>query len=107
MKSTNISEPGLRRDGFAITSCLLALFIMILPVEADMLFVLMGRSIGAGAVFAVGCFAVVATPFALSLRRRSLQPGVWANRGSLITAGVILALNILSVSSIFMNKLAH
>ncbi|HRH97399.1 MAG TPA: hypothetical protein PLB55_15775 [Prosthecobacter sp.] len=79
---------------------------MILPVEADMLFSLMRHSIGAGAAFAAGCFAVVATPFALSLRRRSLQPRVWANRGSLITAGVILALNIVSVSCIFINKLA-
>jgi hypothetical protein len=78
---------------------------MILPVEAGILYSLMQRSIGAGAAFAAGCFAVVATPFALSLRRRSLQPGLWANRGSLITAGVILALNVVSVSCIFINKL--
>ena len=108
MEPSTSKTPELRTDGFAVTSCWLALFIMILPVEADMLGALtFHNSIGASAAFAAGCFAVVATPFFLSLRRRSLQPGVWANRGSLITAGVILALNILVVSFLFINRLAR
>lgn len=107
MESSTSKAPELRTDGFAVTSSWLAVFIMILPVEADLLGALTFHNrVGASATFAAGCFAAVATPFILSLRRRFLQPGVWANRGSLITTGVILAFNILSVSCLF-NRLAR
>ena len=98
--------PARQRDGLAVTAFLLSLFLMVFPLQADMLdAALRGRRFFAAALVAVACFAAVFTPFLLSLRRRRREPHLWASRGYLIAAGVILVLDVLFVGTFFVYQL--
>ena len=65
-------------DGFSALACLLAVFVMVFPLEADILSVLVyeGRT-AVAALIAVACFAIVFLPTALAWRRRWRRPGAW------------------------------
>jgi hypothetical protein len=79
-------------------SLILAFFIMIWPIEADILNVmLIHRSLAVARTFTTVCFLVVFTPFILSWQRLHRNPGKWRGRGYLIAAGVILTFNIIGV----------
>ncbi len=89
-------------DRYAVWAYWLGFFIMVTPLEADMLFALVRAHERTYAKwFAVCCFLIVAVPFALSIRRRSLVPGRWRNRGALIVTALILAFNLWMVIMTF------
>ena len=109
MSTASVPSPEVqarKQDGLAVLAFLLSLFIMVSPLEADMLAVLLRhrRFVLAGIV-AIGCFTVVFAPFLLSWRRRRREPQMWRGRGYLIAAGVILTLNVLFVSTLFIYQL--
>lgn len=85
---------------------MLALFLMVFPVEADLLDVLLrkGRFVMAGVVATI-CFVAVFTPLILSWRRRRREPGTWKWGGFLVAAGAILGLNALVVGTVFIYQL--
>ena len=84
----------------------LSLFIMVLPLEADSLDVLLcHHQLAAAGCLAAVCFAIVLTPFLLSLRRRRREPQARRGRGYLVAAGVILTLNLLFVGTVFIYQL--
>lgn len=90
------------QDGLAVSAFLLALLIMVLPLEADFLDALLHRRrFVIAAMVAVVCFAAVFTPFLRSWQRRRREPKKWRGFGYLIAAGVILALNLLLVGTVF------
>ena len=82
-----------RRDPLAIVSFLLALVLMVIPVEAGILDPALRRSLALASLVAMAFFAVVLIPFLLALRRRRREPLVWRGGGFLIVTGAILALN--------------
>ena len=98
--------PVPRGDPLAKVAFFLAILIMVLPVEADILDPALrhGRFILASIV-AGFFFAVVFTPFFLAMRRRRREPVVWGGRGFLIATGVILVLNVLWFASILIYQL--
>lgn len=97
-----------KQDGLAVLAFLLSLSVMVLPLEADLLDVLLRqrRIALAGAVAAIS-FTVVFTPFALSWRRRRREPGAWKGAGFLIATAVILSLNALLISAVFIKQLSR
>ena len=98
--------PARQRDGLAITAFLFSLFLMVFPLQADMLdAALRGRRFFIAALVAAACFTAVFTPWLLSLRRRRREPQLWASRGYLIAAGVILVLDVLFVGTLFIYQL--
>jgi hypothetical protein len=94
-----------RVDPLARLAFFLGFFIMIWPTEADMLVALVrhGEFVRA-AGFSFACFIVVFAPFIVSWRRLNRQPLGLRGRGYLIATGVILVLNIISVSVIFYSE---
>jgi len=89
------------QDGLAVYAFLLALVVMVVPLEADLLTVsLMHRQFLHAGFVAMTCFAVVFTPFLISLRRRERESQARRGRGYLIATGIILALNVLFVGTI-------
>jgi hypothetical protein len=94
MNST--SPVSVRRDPLAVIAFVLAVFLMIVPVEADILHPLFLRGhFGLAALVAAFFSAIVFTPYFLAVRRRRREPQAWSGRGFLIATGVILVLNII------------
>ncbi len=90
-----------RFDAWAALSLALAFFIMVLPVEADIIFGLMHHGdVALAMVFAVLCSVTVLLPFALSWRRHRSQPGSWRGHGYLGVTSVILILNSVMVTTV-------
>ncbi|HUE17543.1 MAG TPA: hypothetical protein VMR25_25545 [Planctomycetaceae bacterium] len=86
----------------AFLSFLLAVFLMVLPGEADALWMPLraGHFVEAACIAAV-CSAVVLVPFVLGRRCRRQSPDRWTGRGYLITTGIILILNTVWVTCVF------
>ena len=90
------------QDGLAVSAFLLALLIMVLPLEADILDVLLSRRrFAVAGMVTMVCFASVFAPFLRSWQRRRREPKKWRGLGYLIAAGVILVLNLLFVGTVF------
>ena len=107
MNHPSESEPKPQTDWWALSACILAISLMIFPVEADLPFALFGGQRQPAALgFTALCFLVVATPFVISLLRRRKQPHVWGNRGDLIATAIILSLNVISIVCIFVRQTA-
>jgi hypothetical protein len=99
--------PVKRFDDFAVSAFFLAVFIMVLPTEADIIlpFLSHGR-IALGSLVAIACFTIVSVPSLISLCRHWRQPGVWRGRGYLVATNVILAINALMFGIVFFRQLA-
>jgi len=94
-----------RDDGLDLLALFLAFLIMICPTEADILDVLLRRQkFLKASILAVLCFAVVFTPFFLSIRRRRREPHVLRPRAALWATGVILGLNVLAVGTLLVRE---
>lgn len=96
----NTDQTSLKRrlDPLAALSLFLAVFIMVLPTEADLLIVLIHhKKLASGVAFCVICFCVVFTPFFFSWRKLRREPTKWRGNGYLIATGVILTMNLLFV----------
>ncbi len=84
-----------RFDGFAALAFCLALFIMVLPTEADLLFSLFqSKQYALGGLLEIFCLTIVLLLFLISWCRHACQRENWRGRGCLIGAGVILALHL-------------
>jgi hypothetical protein len=104
MNSTN-PVPA-RLDPLAVIALVLAVFLMIVPVEADILDpVFRSGRFGIAALVAAFFFAIVFTPFLFAVHRRRREPLAWRGRGFLITTGVILVLNLMWFVSILIYQL--
>lgn len=103
---TGRAQPKRPQDELAVSAFLLALFVMILPLEADMLdpLVRRGRVLHA-AVFAAGCFLAVFLPFLACLRRRRREPNARRGRGYVVATAVILVLNLLFVGGLLVSTM--
>jgi len=103
--SNTISKITMRRDPGAAVSFYLALFIMVLPTEADLLVAALAQhKIGMAIAIAALCFSVVFTPFFFAWRRWRREPKKWKSRGYLIATGIMLLLNVLGVSLAFIGQ---
>jgi membrane protease YdiL (CAAX protease family) len=88
--------PTKQLDGFAVLAFALAMVIMVLPIEADMVFVLLGnKKIALAAAIAMACIVTVLVPVVFSWRRQRSAPEVWGGRGYLRGAITILIINLL------------
>ena len=91
-----------RQEPFGMMALGLALFVMVLPLEADILWMLhrSGRVAPAIALWCI-CFVLVATLLAISWRRLRRYPRRW-RRGfeALIITACILAWNIFGLVSL-------
>jgi len=91
-----------RQEPFGVIALGLALLVMVLPLEADILWMLhrSGRVVLAIALWCL-CFVLVATPLAISWRRLRRYPGRW-RRGleALIITVCILAWNLFGLVSV-------
>jgi hypothetical protein len=91
-----------RQEPFGIIALGLALFMMVLPLEPDILWMLhrSGRDATAITLWSM-CFLVVATPLVVSWRRLRRYPGRW-RRGfeTWIITVCILAWNIFGLISL-------
>jgi len=88
-------EPA-RLDPLAVVAFALAVLLMIVPVEADILDPVFHRGrFGLAVLVAIFFFAIVFTPFFLAVHRKRREPLAWRGRGLLIATGVILVLNFL------------
>jgi hypothetical protein len=101
--------PKHRRDGFAVLAFWLAVVIMVMPTEADIVHSLLYHSGGIELAILVAtlCFVTVLAPVALSWRRRWRQPRAWRDRGYLIAASVILAANLLIYGAVIIEHLSR
>jgi hypothetical protein len=96
--------PARRLDGLAALAFGLAVAIMMLPTEADILFVFLSRrQIALAGLGAALCSAVVLVPIVLSWRRHWSRPEAWRGRGYLIAASVIWVVNLLMFGSAFIH----
>lgn len=95
-----------RFDAWAALSLGLAVFLMVLPIEADIILGLMlQHNVMLAADVAVLCSVAVLLPFTLSWRRHRSQPGHWRGHGYLTATCVILVLNSLMFTSVFGREL--
>jgi hypothetical protein len=96
-----------RFDGFAALSFALAFFIMVIPVEADLLmaFAVERRAVMCS-LLAIACFMVVGAPFAISLHRHWRLPGVWRGEAYLGGTTLILLFNILMIAGVLFKQIA-
>ena len=95
-------------DGYAALACALAVGIMVLPTEADILFVLFAnRQIALAGAFAVICFVSVLVPTIISWRRHRAAPQKWCGIGYLYGTVSILILNGLMVAAVFCHVLSR
>jgi len=92
-------------DKIAVIAFFIAVFLMVLPVEADIVFGLwMFKRYTEAGLFAACCFIAVLVPVWISWRRQLGQPGVWRGRGYLVTATAILVINgIMTVATVVHN----
>jgi hypothetical protein len=98
--------PVRRRDPLAVVAFVLAVLIMVVPVEVGILDpALRGHRFVGASIVAAFFFAVVFAPFFLAVRRRRREPSVWRGGGFLIATGVILVLNIVWFASILIYQL--
>jgi hypothetical protein len=98
-------EPAPRTEPLAMIAFFLALFLMVLPTEADALtFLVRYGHFTKAATLAAFYFLLVATLFGLSWRRFLHAPGKWRGRGYLIATAAILMLNILGVAFVFRDE---
>lgn len=89
-------------DGFAALAFGLAVAIMVLPTEADILVGLfMQRRIALAGLLAALCSATVLVPVVLSWRRQRSRPEAWRGRGYLIAATGIFVMNFLWFGTAF------
>jgi hypothetical protein len=94
-------------DAFAAGAFALAFLLMVVPVEADIAFVLMNSGRYTQAVaFASTCFVAVLAPVCYSWRRQRSQPGIWRGRGYLIAAIGILVVNALMTFATVMHNIS-
>lgn len=81
-------------DGFAVSAFALAFFLMVVPIEADVVAgLLLSQRYAESALLAAVCFVTVLIPTLISWRRQRAQPGVWRGRGYLFAATAILIFN--------------
>jgi len=95
-------------DAYAAVSFYLAVFLMILPFEADI--VLAGLSTGniaSAALVAAVCSIAVLVPLLLSARRRRIQPHQRRGGGYFAAAAAILVLQLLVMGSVFYRVLSQ
>ena len=87
-----------KRHPLDLLGVLLAIIIMILPLEADNMYPLLSHKMYVqAAVLYMACLLVVGTPFALARIRCRREPDKWQNLNwSSIIVGSLLVLNILS-----------
>lgn len=98
--------PARRLDGFAALAFGLAVVLMVLPTEADILFGFFSRRrIALAGLGAALCSAVVLAPIVLSWRRHWSRPEAWRGCGYLIAATVIWAVNLLMFGSALIHVL--
>lgn len=89
-------------DAYAAVSFYLAVFLMILPFEADIVFVgLNSGNVASAALVAAACSIAVLAPLLLSARRRRIQPYQWRGGGYFAGAAAILVLQLLVMGSVF------
>lgn len=107
-KAPGIGPEKKRLEPFNTVSVLLALFVMMSPLEADFLVPMLHRRqfIPAMGVY-LFCFTLVFTLFGLSYRRYKREPDRWRGRGYLFITGSILMLNLLFGGFILFNVLAE
>lgn len=87
-----------RFDKHASASFGLAMFLLVLPVMADIATGLMfGRFYWAVALWMTSCYLLVVVPWVSSLLRHWREPGVWRGRGYLIGTGIILGLHAMAL----------
>lgn len=99
--------PTSRRDPYAAIALLLALLIMVLPTEADCLFIpLREGDFFSAIIVALFCFFIVFLPFAVAWRRWKRKPEIWRSRGYLMVTLVILILNIVMLTFTFADALS-
>lgn len=80
-----------RYDKRASVAFGLALFLLVLPVMADIATGLMfAERYWFTALWMMSCYLLVAAPWISSLRRHWTEPGVWRGSGYLIGTGIIL-----------------
>jgi hypothetical protein len=85
-----------RRDRDAAVSFCLAVFLLVLPVMADVAVGLMFAKVYWAVALWMGiCYGLVVIPWVRSMRRHWREPGVWGGRGYLIATGIILGLHVL------------
>jgi hypothetical protein len=84
-----------RPEPIGVLAVVLAIILMIVPLEADLLWVLhqQGRYTLQKIVW-IFCFLVVFVPFIVSWRRMHLHPGRWRGRYNRVLTGIILCINI-------------
>lgn len=93
MISTSSTKP---LDYLAVWAFGLVVFLMVLPIEADILFAFLAtKQEGLAAVFAIGCLVLVLVPICASWRRQRSAPDAWRGRGYLNSAIAILTLNLI------------
>jgi hypothetical protein len=93
--SKSLQSPRTFVEPFGIVAVVLAIFLMIFPVEADTLWVLHkeGRA-GLQKIVWISCFFAVLIPFLVSCHRLRTKPNRWKGIGVLVVTGIILALNV-------------
>ncbi|CAN5532986.1 hypothetical protein BH10PLA2_BH10PLA2_14100 [soil metagenome] len=96
-------------DGFAALSLFLAFFIMVWPIEADIIDALL-RQDGQpflACLVALECFVVVLVPYAISLRRHWCYPGKRRGWGYLAATTLILSLNTVLFGTVFIRQVVR
>lgn len=94
-------------DRYAVVAFWLAFFLMILPFEADIVFVgLRNGKFAIAALVASACSLTVLVPLLLSARRRRAQPQHWRGGGFFAAAAAILVLHFLMMSYVFYGVLS-
>jgi hypothetical protein len=84
-----------RLEPFALVVFWLAFFVMVAPLEADMLWSLVHyRRFAASVGCWLVCFLIVFIPFVFSWKRFRSHPTRWRGRGYLIATGLILTVNL-------------
>lgn len=95
-------------DAYAAAAFGLAVFLMILPFEADIVLAgLRTANIASAALVAVTCSLTVLVPILLSARRRWIQPYQWRGGGYFAAAVAILVLQFLMMGSVFYRVISN
>jgi hypothetical protein len=91
-----------RAEPFGRVAFYVAIAVMVLPIQGDILFSLLhDRRIGTAKVVWTLCFMVVFVPFCISLCRLFQRPERWRGRGTLIFTGCVLVYDIVGAISFF------
>lgn len=94
-------------DSYAVVAFWLAFLLMVLPFEADMVFVcLRNGKFAIAASMVSACSLAVLVPLLLSARRRRARPQHWRGRGCFAAAAAILILQFLVMSHAFYGVLS-